>query len=229
MFRKIFIITILVTISALVLSGCQTDLNIKSENGYSEMEEKNRILTKEKAELELQIERLEESNYPVNLIDLSLEVMESIKEKDMNTLSTYVHQNKGLRFTPYANIDIENDRVFNTEQVISLNEDLTIYNWGNYDGSGHPIDLKFSDYYDEFIYSQDFLNPQMIGNDMAIGMGNSINNIDMAYPNGSFIEFHFTGKDPQYEGIDWESLKLVFEVDNGIWKLIGIVHDQWTI
>lgn len=31
------------------------------------------------------------------------------------------------------------------------------------------------------------------------------------YPNGYFIEFHFSGFNPQFEGIDWESLKLVFE------------------
>lgn len=229
MFKRIFAISILMLVFSLTLLACQTDSKIGLKDECDDIKDENEILIKEKEELEMKIDNLEKSNLPINLVDLSLDVMESIKEKDMNALSTYIHESKGLRFTPYTNIDIENDRVFNSEQVIGLNEDNTIYNWGNYDGSGHPIDLKFSDYYDEFIYSQDFLNPQMIGNNMTIGMGNSINNIDKAYPNGSFIEFHFTGIDPQYEGIDWESLKLVFEEDNGNWKLVGIVHDQWTI
>jgi len=51
----------------------------------------------------------------------------------------------------------------------------------------------------------------------------------IAYPTASFVEFHFTGFDPQYGGIDWSSLRLVFENVGGNWLLIGIVHDGWTI
>jgi UDP-N-acetyl-2-amino-2-deoxyglucuronate dehydrogenase len=31
------------------------------------------------------------------------------------------------------------------------------------------------------------------------------------------------------EGMDWRSLRLVFEKKNDIWYLVGIIHDQWTI
>ena len=64
---------------------------------------------------------------------------------------------------------------------------------------------------------------------LLIGKGNTLNNIAQVYPNGEFVEFHFTGFDTQYEGMDWTSLRLVFEENNGTWFLIGIVHDQWTI
>lgn len=164
-----------------------------------------------------------------NLIIFAMNVLDSIKNNDMNTLSTFVHPTNGLRFTPYENIDLQNDKVFTAAQVAGLANDTQIYTWGNYDGSGDPIDLNFNDYYNLYIYDEDFINPHIIGNNVAIGKGNMINNIDTEYPNAEFIEFHFTGFDQQYEGIDWSSLRLVFEDVNGTPYLVGIVHGQWTI
>jgi (p)ppGpp synthase/HD superfamily hydrolase len=43
------------------------------------------------------------------------------------------------------------------------------------------------------------------------------------------VEYHFSGFDPKYEGMDWRSLRLVFEEKDNIWHLVGIIHDQWTI
>jgi hypothetical protein len=85
------------------------------------------------------------------------------------------------------------------------------------------------DYYNRFVYDQDFLNPEMIGINSIIGFGNTLVNIGDAYPGASFLEFHFSGFAPQYEGMDWRSLILVMEELNGEWKLVGIVHNEWTI
>ena len=104
-----------------------------------------------------------------------------------------------------------------------------IYTWGYYDGIGDTINLKFIDYYNRFVYDVDFANPHMIGNNYLIGKGNSLINIEDAYSNAEYVEFHFTGFESQYEGIDWKSLRLVFEEDNDKYYLIGIIHDEWTI
>ena len=101
--------------------------------------------------------------------------------------------------------------------------------WGHYDGSGEPIELNFNDYYERFIYDADFANPQVIGNDVAVSYGNAIDNTKEIYPNSHFIELHFKGLDPKYEGMDWRSLKLVFEQEDGKWYLVAIVHGEWTI
>lgn len=164
-----------------------------------------------------------------NLIITAINTLQSIKDKDMNTLSTFVHPSNGVRFTPYEFIDLQNDKVFTAAQVAALANDSQIYTWGSYDGSGDPIDLDFNDYYNQYIYDEDFISPHLIGNNVPIGKGNMINNISSEYPNGQFVEFHFTGFDPQYEGIDWRSLRLVFEDVGGTWYLVGIVHGQWTI
>lgn len=233
MSKKIFIMVTSLLILSLIVVGCSpsdasTELKAAEEKietlnqNYSELE-------KEKEELEKRLENIEKSNSSGNVISFSLDIMEMIKNNDMNALSTHVHPSKGLRFTPYTYVDIQNNRLFTAAEVAGLNQDNTVYNWGDYDGSGFPIDLTFSDYYNEFIYDADFLNPHMIGNNLAIGSGNMIENTSTAYPNGSFVEYHFTGFDPQYAGIDWGSLTLVFEQDNGDWYLVGIIHGQWTI
>lgn len=41
-----------------------------------------------------------------------------------------------------------------------------------------------------------------VGINQVIGFGNTLVNISDVHPNGSFVEFHFTGFDSQYEGID---------------------------
>lgn len=222
---------IIILIFALALSACTPTTTLPDNSKLeTELKEKEAKIT----ELENKLKDLEESNTPPtptqnNLISRALDVMELIKAKDMNTLSTYIHPTSGVRFTPYFNIDMQTDQVFTAQQITGLMQNNQVVHWGEYDGSGDPIDLDFSDYYDRFIYDQDFVNPHLIGNNVAIGTGNIIDNIAQAYPNGHFTEFHFTGFDNQYEGIDWESLRLVFEDVGGIWYLVGIVHGQWTI
>jgi hypothetical protein len=29
--------------------------------------------------------------------------------------------------------------------------------------------------------------------------------------------------------MDWESLRLVFQEEGGVWYLVGVIHDEWTI
>ena len=232
MFKKISKITIFTLFISLVLSACSPVDNSKLEG---QIEEKNNTIVKleqEKKVLEdkvLEFEKLLEQSVSSNVLLTALEVVEFIDDEDMSGLSSYVHPTKGLRFTPYNYIDIVNDKVFTVAQIPGLMADATVYNWGEYDGSGDPIDLKFEDYFDKFIYDEEFMNPHMIGNNVAIGKGNSIDNMNVAYPQGHFVEFHFTGFDTQYEGMDWRSLKLVFENMSGSWYLVGIVHGQWTI
>ena len=161
----------------------------------------------------------------------SAEAIMALKDGDMQTLSGLIHPGKGLRFSPYATVHTGagGDLVFSAGQVQGLMADSTVHHWGVYDGSGNPIDLTFRQYYEEFVYDADFARPDVVGFDQVVGQGNSIDNIATAYPNGVMVEYHFEGFDPQYAGMDWCSLRLVFEEQDGTWYLVGIVHDQWTI
>lgn len=159
----------------------------------------------------------------------ALDVAQALKDQDMTVLASYVHPTQGVRFTPYGYVDTNTNLIFSSTAITTLLQDSTLYTWGEYDGSGEPITETFSDYYSEFVYDENYVSPHMIGINNVIGTGNSINNITTVYPSASFVEFHFTGFDPQYGGIDWSSLILIFEPVGSDWKLIGIIHNQWTI
>ena len=159
----------------------------------------------------------------------AFEALTAIKNKDMKKLSGFIHPDKGVRFSPYGYIDTSKHLIFTSSQVSGLLRDKTEYTWGDYDGTGEPIKLMFEGYYKKFVYDVDFANAKIIGNNTVVGHGNTLINIPEVYPAAVFIEYHFPGFDPQYNGMDWRSLRLIFEEKDGIWYIVGIVHDQWTI
>ncbi len=164
-----------------------------------------------------------------NLEDTAKKTVEILKNRNLQKLSEYIHPNKGVRFSPYATVDTQNDIVFKPGELKGKFNDNTVYTWGRYDGSGKPIELTFTEYYDEFIYDEDYTNAENFATNELIQTGNSISNIEKVYSNAEFAEFNFSGFDEQYGGMDWTSLRPVFEKYQNSWKLIGIIHDQWTI
>ncbi|RAK11225.1 hypothetical protein C8C77_103213 [Halanaerobium saccharolyticum] len=161
--------------------------------------------------------------------DKASEVIQAISSMDFNELAKYVHPEKGLRFTPYTHVDPENDVVFTKEQVRNFFKNENEYLWGHYDGSGKEIRLTPEEYYHEFIYSVDFINAERIGYNEVLSSGNMLENQFKVYNNPIIVEYYFSGFNPDYEGMDWKSLRLVFVEHQNEWKLTGIIHNQWTI
>lgn len=153
----------------------------------------------------------------------------AIKQKDMEKLASLVHPIKGVLFSPYSHIILGEDKVFMKEQVKGLFESNVVYTWGIYDGIGDPIKLTFAQYYEKFIYNQDFANAEKAAYNEVQQSGNTLVNISEVYPEGKFIDYYFSGFNPEYAGMDWASLRLVFEKYDGQWYLICIAHGQWTI
>ncbi len=155
-------------------------------------------------------------------------VVDLLGQADMDALVAHVHPELGLRFSPYAYVH-ESDIVFSIDQIPGLFANNKSYLWGVYDGSGDPIKLTFAEYYDRFVYDQEFANAEETAFNRRIGgSGGTINNIDEFYPGSVMVEFHFSGFNPDYAGLDWRSLRLVFMQHEGEWLLVGIVHDEWT-
>ncbi|NLX64362.1 MAG: hypothetical protein GX022_06290 [Clostridiaceae bacterium] len=157
------------------------------------------------------------------------EAINALRDKDMEKISKLVHPEKGVRFSPYAFVDVKNDLVFAAADVKDLLSDTTIYTWGSFDGTGDPIELTFEEYYKKFIYDADFANAEQVGYNEILGKGNTIENSAEVYKDSVIVEYHFSGIDPQYEGMDWRSLRIVFEKFRDTWYIVGIIHDQWTV
>ena len=156
-------------------------------------------------------------------------LIRAIGDKDAKTIAEFVHPTKGLRFTPYAYVSLEEDVVFSKEEIMDFFEDENVYLWGIYDGRGNEIHLTPSEYYEEFIYTKDFKNAEEVGYNEVLSGGNTIENQFEVYENPIIVEYYFPGTVPEYGGTDWKGLRLVFEQYEGEWKLVGVIHSQWTI
>lgn len=158
-------------------------------------------------------------------------ILRLLKEKAWSEIAAHIHPSSGLRISAYGFIDVDGDQLFSREEFKEMvKEDLNDTRfWGWYDGSGDSIQLSFPEYADRFIYNADFLNAEQTVLNRFVGSGNSQNNLLVVYENLPFTESYFSGFDPQYDGMDWCCLRLVFEFDNGKPYLVAIVHDQWTI
>lgn len=156
------------------------------------------------------------------------EVVQLLKEKNAKELSEYVHPEKGLLFSPYVFIN-EDAVTFKQENVKTFFDDQEAYRWGAYDGSGEEIKLTPSEYYAKFIYDGSYEQADEIEVDSTKSRGNTIRNIQEVFPDAHTVEYFIKGTE-EYGHMDWKALNLVFEKDGqGEWKLVAIVHDQWTI
>ncbi|ARK32026.1 hypothetical protein [Halalkalibacter krulwichiae] len=170
----------------------------------------------------------ERTKSPLSLEDTAEEAIQLLKTKDMERLSEHIHPNDGVRFSPYGYVDLQEDVVFTTEQMKNGLTDETVYQWGYFDGTGEPIKMTFKEYYDRFVYDEDYVNAEEISYNKRLGHGNSIDNTKEVYPGATIVEYHFPGFIEEYEGMDWRSLRFVLIEENNRWYLVGIIHDEWT-
>ncbi len=163
------------------------------------------------------------------ILNLTKQVLNSIKNKDYNILAGFIHPTLGVRFSPYAFIDTTVNLIFSTEKFLQQIKTQNKFIWGSYDGSGDNIDLTVENYFSKFVYNADFLNAEKISLNKMIGSGNSLNNLEKVYKGCYFTESYFSGFDKKYDGMDWCCLRLVFKKHLDKYYLIAVVHDQWTI
>lgn len=223
------VLLMLVVFMVLLFNGCNAAPAVDNSAELDKLKEDNIILQEKVTDLEEQINANANQSTNQTALVLSMDVIQALEAKDMQSLASYAHPQAGIRFSPYSFVDQTNDITITGANLVAEYGSATVKNWGSYDGSGDPISLTFSDYFDRFVYNQDFANPHIIGNNQIIQVGNTTNNLTNVYPNGEFVEFHFTGFDPQYDGMDWTSLRIVMEEYNGQLYVIGIIHDEWTV
>jgi hypothetical protein len=163
------------------------------------------------------------------LVDLSKDILKTLSSRNYKALSGYVHPVLGLRLTPYSYIDLKRDRRFTVKELSNIRQPKKKLVWGEYDGSGEPIKMTIKEYFGRFVYDADFLTKGEVTVNEVVLMGNTVNNVEEAYPGCDFVDFMIPMIDPQYEGIDWRALRLVFKKEKDKFYLIGIIHNEHTI
>ncbi|WP_141692452.1 hypothetical protein [Paenibacillus pectinilyticus] len=159
------------------------------------------------------------------------EAITAIKDKDMTRLASLVHPQLGVQFSPYSYIRTATDIQVQASNLAALWASTSLTHWGTLDGSGDPIDLTFPNYWAKFVYNANFAGAPQISYNTILGKGNMINNVFNVYPTSAYItvEYYFPGFNPQYQGMDWTSLRIIFAYASSQWYLVAIDHDQHTI
>ncbi|KOP67110.1 copper amine oxidase [Bacillus sp. FJAT-18019] len=160
--------------------------------------------------------------------EIAKQAVTYLRDREFGKLAELAHPD-GITFSPYAYVDRKKDITLSKQQLREGFQSDTLYRWGEYDGSGKPIFMNVEDYYKKFIYTQDFVTAPWVGYNQSKSEGNTINNASSQYKGAVFVEYHFDGFHPDYAGMDWESLRLVFQLAGNSWVISGIIHDQWTI
>lgn len=156
-------------------------------------------------------------------------IIQHLRDGDFEQLSQYVSEDNGLTLVPYLHVDDESLN-FDKSTVANFSQDSSTYLFGYTDGRGEPIDVTPETYYEEYIHSDALQEPQNAYINEYRQNGNSLNNIEEAFPNhDAVVEIHNEGSG-EYSGMDWRSLHFVLEeIENGDYVLIGILSDEWTI
>ncbi len=164
------------------------------------------------------------------LIGLSRTIINEFNSNsfEFKNLDKYI-SSTGLIFVPYgyhnsSNVHLTKDSIW---YYWGSNEKIK---WGLYDGSGEEISLTLKEYFSEFIWDMNFSQADTVMLDDTKGLGNTIDNIKDYLPNARYVEFYIEGKNPDYGGMDWGILRLIYQkVDEEQFKLIAISHGQWTV
>lgn len=157
--------------------------------------------------------------------ELAKEILTAIKNKDAS--AKIFETVSDIRFSPYSNVK-KDDQVYGYKDLAALFQSTQPIHWGDYDGSGEPINLKFDDYAAKFIFNKDYLSSEEVTVGAPKSRGNMINNTATFYKDAQIVEFYMPGTNPESGGMDWGSVYVTL-TRHGDAISVGIIHDQWTI
>lgn len=164
------------------------------------------------------------------IADRAARVITLLQQRDLAALSPLAHPVKGLRFSPDAFLNKKTNVSLKAAQLPGALRDGRRRVWGTHDGSGEPIRLNFAEYYRRFVTDRDFTKATAIAyNGDRLGNSNTADNSVEEYPNALIVEYFLPGTRPEQQGMDWASLRLIFEQHRSEWYLVYIVHDRWSI
>ena len=158
---------------------------------------------------------------------LNSEILSALKSNEIEKLSKFIHPEKGIRFSMYGYVQPKTDKYFTKEEFIKYAPTNIKFTWGEKDGTGDQLVLSINDYLNQWVFKKDFTGAEYYQNSFK-GGGNSINNLKEIYPNSDFTENYISGSE-EYGGMDWNSLRFVFEELYGTYYLVAVINDEWTV
>ena len=158
----------------------------------------------------------------------ALRIQRALANNDFSRITDDIHPTRGVRFSMYAYVRTDTDKVFSREQYAQyLQQSKIRFTWGEKDGTGEALVVPLPEYLRTWIDAKKYNNARITINEFE-SRGNMINNVNEAYPKSDVVDFHYKGT-AEYDGMDWRGMRLVFDDYQGKRYLIGIVNDRWTV
>ncbi|WP_079691755.1 hypothetical protein [Psychrobacter sp. DAB_AL43B] len=158
----------------------------------------------------------------------ALRIQRALANNDFARITDDIHPTRGVRFSMYAYVHLDKDKVFSREQFAQyLQQPKIRFTWGDLDGTGELLVVPLTTYLDTWIDGKKYNDARITVNTFE-SRGNMINNVNEAYPKADVVDFYYKGSD-EYDGIDWRGMRLVFEDYQGKRYLVGIINDRWTV
>ncbi len=155
-------------------------------------------------------------------------IQTALANGDYDRIITDIHPMRGVRFSMYAYVRPESDKVFSRAQFAQyLKEPKIRFTWGDLDGTGELLIIPLPTYLNTWVDAKKFNNSQMTVNHFE-SRGNMINNVKNIYQHSDVVDFYYKGTD-EYSGMDWRGMRLVFDDYQGQRYLVAIINDQWTV
>jgi hypothetical protein len=98
--------------------------------------------------------------------------------------------------------------------------------WGYQGGTGWPVVSTIDERLARYRRADALLTPDAVGIDEPVGSSTVINNVTEVLPQARYVEFHYEGSE-RYDGLDWSSTIMAFELNDGQWELVALVDNQW--
>lgn len=155
------------------------------------------------------------------------ELLQALKVGYYDVFASYIHPEKGVRFSMYAFVNRNEDKHFSKIDFEKYLPTKTIFTWGSRDGSGEIYKATINQYLKNWVFRKDFTKSEYAF-DTFLGNGNPLNNLKEIYPNTNFTENYISGSE-KYGGMDWNALRFVFEEFGGKYYVIAVINDEWTI
>lgn len=164
------------------------------------------------------------------LLDFAYDALSYIRMSDYVSLSSIVHPEYGLVFSPYSTVNLSSNKCFSRNQVSGFASDTTDYVWGVKNESGEPIELTPAEYFAQYVYVYDYSKADIIGVNQIARSGNALENVKEVFPEAYYIDFCILGSNQNSsEGIiSWSILRLVFEEYKDDLMLTAVIHSEYT-
>lgn len=155
------------------------------------------------------------------------ELLQALKIGNYDIFANYIHPQKGVRFSMYAFVDKNEDKHFSKADFEKFHSSKIIFTWGSKDGSGEVYKATLKSYLKDWVFKKDFTKSEYSPDKFLAG-GNSLNNLKEIYPNSDFTENYISGTE-KYGGMDWNTLRFVFEEFEGKFYVVAVINDECTI